>query len=417
MPAVVLVGLVLLLLLQTAACTAAAQQGSRKELHPVQHPLLLTEALDQPRPLPQLLEGNASRSCGRSGWERTAVAAAADFATPPLPRSPAAPLPQCSVQEAEKGLAAHVTIQRWLDEYFRSSASELSSSRLQAELLVAGSAGLMPVTEARELAAEGVGSRAASGSDRLAGMGRAAPHDSSCDAACRRAEAKLVLLSLPASRRALSSGGSRQWQQQAQQLEWLPFLEDRRRWAAVAPSAQGHKGGSSGNSTCCLLQPGEPPPPKDFLLVAAVGNNLSALNRWDGAGASRRDTCADAWCCCSSRWLSAPGSATFDLVVLHYGGGGGGGEAAAFSCPHCRAVLHGAGPKWRLMWQLTQHPAWPALVAGKAALMVPDDDLIIDTCAINRWGWGEAQPCGASERSRQTRSRLMHTADAPLQSL
>ena len=79
------------------------------------------------------------------------------------------------------------------------------------------------------------------------------------------------------------------------------------------------------------------------------------------------------------RWLDRPDSATFDLVLLHYG------NDTSLACPHCKAVLRMAGPKWMLLWQLTQQPGWRELSAGKKALMVADDDLEMDTCSINRW--------------------------------
>ena len=55
-------------------------------------------------------------------------------------------------------------------------------------------------------------------------------------------------------------------------------------------------------------------------------------------------------------------------------------------------VLHMQGPKWQLVWQLTQNPIWRNLMAGKRAVMVPDDDLQFDTCTINRHAWGSMGP-------------------------
>ena len=78
------------------------------------------------------------------------------------------------------------------------------------------------------------------------------------------------------------------------------------------------------------------------------------------------------------RWIDHPASATFDLVLLHYG------NASELRCPHCTAVIYAAGPKWQLVWQLTQHPSWPQLREGKRAVMVADDDLVMDTCTLNR---------------------------------
>jgi hypothetical protein len=51
-------------------------------------------------------------------------------------------------------------------------------------------------------------------------------------------------------------------------------------------------------------------------------------------------------------------------------------------------VLHASGLKWTLVWQLMQHPSWPALAAGKRAVMVADDDVVMGTCTLNRWLYG-----------------------------
>jgi len=69
-----------------------------------------------------------------------------------------------------------------------------------------------------------------------------------------------------------------------------------------------------------------------------------------------------------------------------------GAQLAATDCAPCLhpcapllpQIVRAAGPKWQLVWQLTQLPIWPELLAGKKAVMVPDDDVILDTCAINR---------------------------------
>lgn len=78
------------------------------------------------------------------------------------------------------------------------------------------------------------------------------------------------------------------------------------------------------------------------------------------------------------------------MVLLHYG------NATELRCPRCAAVLRAAGPKWQLMWALTQHPAWRQLSAGRKAVMVADDDVLFTTCEANRCGgWaalGRAAP-------------------------
>ena len=76
--------------------------------------------------------------------------------------------------------------------------------------------------------------------------------------------------------------------------------------------------------------------------------------------------------------MATPQLATFDLVALHYG------SAPRLDCPFCRAVFPLRGPKWRLVWRLTQLPAWRELAAGYRAVMVADDDLEVTTCSLNR---------------------------------
>eukprot|EP00887_Chlorella_sp_A99_P005466 scaffold1.g5466.t1 len=80
----------------------------------------------------------------------------------------------------------------------------------------------------------------------------------------------------------------------------------------------------------------------------------------------------------ASMWMSHPERANFDLLVIHFG------ERKDFACPLCRAVYSAKGPKWRLAYALSRLPDWPALAANYSAIMVADDDLIMDTCVLNR---------------------------------
>ncbi|KAL4419036.1 hypothetical protein ABPG77_010023, partial [Micractinium sp. CCAP 211/92] len=129
-------------------------------------------------------------------------------------------------------------------------------------------------------------------------------------------------------------------------LRWPGFVEDTRRWAADPGP----------NGTCLPRQPGEAVQ-REYLLVVPVGNDISPI----------------------LRWLDLPDSATFDIVLLHYGS-----ASPPPACLACAAVLPIAGPKWHLLWQATRLPVWRTLIAGKRAVMFADDDLGMDTCSINR---------------------------------
>lgn len=91
--------------------------------------------------------------------------------------------------------------------------------------------------------------------------------------------------------------------------------------------------------------------------------------------------CLGCSACSARRWLDLPDSATFDIVLLHYGS-----ASPPPACLACAAVLPIAGPKWHLLWQATRLPVWRTLIAGKRAVMFADDDLGMDTCSINRRG-------------------------------
>lgn len=100
-----------------------------------------------------------------------------------------------------------------------------------------------------------------------------------------------------------------------------------------------------------------PPPRRTNLLIAPVGSAFDAR-----------------------AWLTHPAAATYDVVALYYG------SDDDFTCPLCRAVVRGGGTKWFLLRQLATRNAslWAVLLAEYDAFMVPDDDLLFDTCALNR---------------------------------
>lgn len=84
---------------------------------------------------------------------------------------------------------------------------------------------------------------------------------------------------------------------------------------------------------------------------------------------------------CPCRWLDTVNAATFDIVAIYHG------EAAAnFSCPACIQVFPIRGPKWRLFMELTSLPEWGPLAGRYDYVMLPDDDLDMSTCALNKVG-------------------------------
>lgn len=98
----------------------------------------------------------------------------------------------------------------------------------------------------------------------------------------------------------------------------------------------------------------------------------------------------------AASWMTHPKQSNFDLAVIYYGGGGnnalkhineticgsdGGGGGGL-----CKYIWQASGPKWRLVRDMAkQHPAvWRGIQRQYKAIMVADDDLIMDTCVINR---------------------------------
>lgn len=97
------------------------------------------------------------------------------------------------------------------------------------------------------------------------------------------------------------------------------------------------------------------PVQKTNLLIVPVGDDWSADN-----------------------WLTHPASATFDIIALHHG------DDSNFTCPQCLSVVSKKGPKWRLYYEFTATQEWDQLALQYDYIMLPDDDLKMDTCAINK---------------------------------
>jgi hypothetical protein len=91
------------------------------------------------------------------------------------------------------------------------------------------------------------------------------------------------------------------------------------------------------------------------LLVAPVGDDWSA-----------------------SVWMDRPEAATFDIIALYFG------DNATYSCPLCKDVVHAKGPKWRLFLDFSNSENWSTLSSKYDYIMLPDDDLHMNTCAINK---------------------------------
>jgi hypothetical protein len=192
---------------------------------------------------------------------------------------------------------AHAATECWLASYFNSSASQLTSVRLQRLRTSreppggAGSKALAAdktVSEAAaadkaapEEAASGEGPRAAgpgheeeAAADSGVADVRAPSSLQRCNASCLRAVAEEVLL-------------EREPQGGEPQLRWAPFEDDRQRWAplpplpppwvAPAPEVEGTQPSPTWNhGECVLRQPGEAIS-RGFLVIAAVGNDWSTV--------------------------------------------------------------------------------------------------------------------------------------------
>ena len=78
------------------------------------------------------------------------------------------------------------------------------------------------------------------------------------------------------------------------------------------------------------------------------------------------------------RWFDRPEVATFDIIAIYHG------DSGDFSCPMCKSVVHNKGAKWRLFLDFTSAPEWRDLASRYDYVMLPDDDLEMDTCTINK---------------------------------
>lgn len=61
-----------------------------------------------------------------------------------------------------------------------------------------------------------------------------------------------------------------------------------------------------------------------------------------------------------------------------------------------------AGPKWRLVYRFTLLEEWQHFRQAYKAIMLPDDDLVLDTCTVNRifsvleaCAWGAGAGCAS----------------------
>ncbi|GAB4814796.1 hypothetical protein N2152v2_001842 [Parachlorella kessleri] len=80
-----------------------------------------------------------------------------------------------------------------------------------------------------------------------------------------------------------------------------------------------------------------------------------------------------------SGWLSHKRQRTFEVVLINYSK-----EPAA--CTDCYRVFNLRGPKWRIVYLMTQSPEWRELLAERPweYISFADDDLLeVDTCVFN----------------------------------
>lgn len=164
----------------------------------------------------------------------------------------AAALFQHPTESAEQGRsraaaeAAHAELRHWLEAYFAGADSAMSSLRLASARAARAEEGAINVTAPAQLSGP---------LDVLAAAG--VPKGGHCDSACARAAAHALLL----ERERPGQGVA--------QLAWPPLPEDARRWAAV----------DTVRGACKPRQPGEEIR-RDYLLIAPVGDDLAAVDRW-----------------------------------------------------------------------------------------------------------------------------------------
>ena len=80
----------------------------------------------------------------------------------------------------------------------------------------------------------------------------------------------------------------------------------------------------------------------------------------------------------AENWLDRPEDATFDIIAIYHGD-----DPEKLDCPLCAEVYKIKGPKWRLYYKLTSGHEWSSISKKYDYIMLPDDDLQMDTCSIN----------------------------------
>lgn len=111
--------------------------------------------------------------------------------------------------------------------------------------------------------------------------------------------------------------------------------------------------------TCSMaLEQKVKPERRRHLLISPVGSDFDAGN-----------------------WLTHPEHATYDIIALYYG------RDEKFSCPLCKHVIRGGGTKWYLLNKFLRENStlWERLAKQYDSVMVADDDVLFDTCILNRW--------------------------------
>lgn len=272
---------------------------------------LLRSALVAPEQRGEQLVGEQAGGGGSAAAAGEAQPTEEELAAAALFQHPLAPPEQQRNWRA--GAQTHVEMQRWLRRFFASDSSRLTSTRLQAAqtaAAVGGGRGPLPL-------------QVGEAGDVLATAG-----GHPCNATCARRAAEELLLAGEAPGHGYMP------------LVWPQFPEDRRRWAAVRAPGKDSAGGTSepaaanegspaaANSStaaaavssssgggmatdssaataadsnaaratdtaaasdpapsCLPRRPGEAIS-RDYLVVAAVGNNLTTVNRWGAAQCS-----------------------------------------------------------------------------------------------------------------------------------
>ena len=144
--------------------------------------------------------------------------------------------------------------------------------------------------------------------------------------------------------------------------EWIPGAEPSWNYALATLENKNHPPASLGGPGCDRKS-GSPDDDqggdvahKTNVLIAPVGEDWSA-----------------------DLWMSNPKLANFDIIGIYYGS-----APENFTCEKCAQLFSMVGPKWRLYWALTSNSTfWGPIAKRYRYVMLPDDDLIMDTCTIN----------------------------------